>query len=730
MLKQIIRTAAAALLSIMMTVPVFAAEKSYTYQTDKTWTKISDNSWTMDLDGDGKADVTLTTKTNNNGQAVWTYEFAVEDDAQQYYAYETMLGLPDRVTYPDGYSSKGSDGKLAIEADPGQVDSTTHSYTITNAKANFDPGEFRYGSLTITKSVSGTMRDPDQEFLFTVLLGGSDQKISITKAYLIDDIAFSPSSEVSGAIYGVIPLKAGESKTLHDLPEGMPYKITETVPGASASDYRVLSSTNAEGKIKADTEIQSVWTNESAYTPPAPADKVSFSVTKKVTGAAAKEDAVYPFHVLLENLGSGSAYTYTVGADSTTYKADTQGSADISLSLKKDKTVSFKDIPAGAEYQVMEEGGAYEASYEIKDTNNAGTIVSMNGTGKANEDLSTAKETAEKGEAVNITFTNHYPSVQNLTVRKKMEDGYNKKDQTFSFTVEFSGLKDGDVIESPVGRIVPDEYGEAMKSFTLTAGKDKTGEIVFRNIPADTQYKVTETGNMCKPSYEITTVDTYGNEKEGTYVVKSAEGSMGKDLSTGGKDEDGVEVNETVEENQSDTVTFTNSIRGLNFAIFKQNGGDPVPDAGYTIFKYNGKDLEKADTRTTDANGFAGWTALDTGVYVLEETTVPAGYTRGEDILFVIQDDGTVRYAETEDRDQDAASIAKDTKKQNSMQVWKVYKQYEDQNSGETYTSFLVSDARLPKLPTTGSIGTTVFFGIGAAVMVIAVVIIVKKKRN
>ena len=134
MLKKIIRSAAAVLLSIMMTVPVFAAEKSYTYQTDRTWTKISDNSWTMDLDGDGHADVTLTTTTNDQGQAVWTYEFAVEDDAQQYYAYETMLGLPDGVTYPDGYSSEGSDGKLAIEADPGQVDSKTHSYTITNTK--------------------------------------------------------------------------------------------------------------------------------------------------------------------------------------------------------------------------------------------------------------------------------------------------------------------------------------------------------------------------------------------------------------------------------------------------------------------------------------------------------------------------------------------------------------------------------------------------------------------
>ena len=726
MLKKIIRSAAAVLLSIMMTVPVFAAEKSYTYQTDRTWTKISDNSWTMDLDGDGHADVTLTTTTNDQGQAVWTYEFAVEDDAQQYYAYETMLGLPDGVTYPDGYSSEGSDGKLAIEADPGQVDSKTHSYTITNTKPHDTPQGT--GSLTITKNVDGTTRDPDQEFSFTIVLTKStDAKDTGSEdAFILDDVAFVPAGNQSWT--ATISLKNKESKTIHKIPAGLQYKITETVPGASASDYTVESSTNTEGKIEADKEIHSVWTNKSSFLPLT--NNVSFSVTKKVTGAAEKDDAVYPFHVLLENLGNGSTYTYTVGTTSTTYKADAKGSADVSLSMKKDETVSFNDIPTGTEYQVMEEGGVYEASYEIKDANNNGMIVSMNGAGKVNENLSTAKETAEADEAVNITFTNHYPSVQNLTVRKKMEDGYSKKDQTFSFTVEFSGLKDGDVIESPVGRIVPDENGEAMKSFTLTAGKDKTGEIVFRNIPANTQYKVTETGNKCKPSYEITTVDTYGNEKEGTYVLKSAEGSMGKDLSTGGRDEDGAEINETVEENQSDTVTFTNSIRGLNFAIFKQNGGDPVPDAGYTIFKYNGKELEKADTRTTDANGFAGWTALDTGVYVLEETTVPAGYTRGEDILFVIQDDGTVRYAETEDRDQDAAAVAKDTAKQNAMQVWKVYKQYEDQNSGETYTSFLVSDARLPKLPTTGGIGTTVFFGIGAAVMVIAVVSIVKKTRD
>ena len=729
MLKKIIRSAAAVLLSIMMTVPVFAAEKSYTYQTDRTWTKISDNSWTMDLDGDGHADVTLTTTTNDQGQAVWTYEFAVEDDAQQYYAYETMLGLPDGVTYPDGYSSEGSDGKLAIEADPGQVDSKTHSYTITNTKEHeVLPINSGTGSLKIAKNVDGTMRDPEQKFVFHIALTApSSSGIAFTApAEIFGDTAFTVTSNTSASAN--VTLRNGETKTIVGIPAGVTYVITETPAGASAADYTVESKTGDTGTIAKDTVSESAWTNKSSYVKDS--ETVSFTVTKKVSGAAEKDDAVYPFHVLLENLGNGSTYTYTVGTTSTTYKADAKGSADVSLSLKKDETVSFNDIPTGTEYQVMEEGGVYEASYEIKDANNNGMIVSMNGTGKVNENLSTAKETAEADEAVNITFTNHYPSVQNLTVRKKMEDGYSKKDQTFSFTVEFSGLKDGDVIESPVGRIVPDENGEAMKSFMLTAGKDKTGEIVFRNIPVNTQYKVTETGNKCKPSYEITTVDTYGNEKEGTYVLKSAEGSMGKDLSTGGRDEDGAEINETVEENQSDTVTFTNSIRGLNFAIFKQNVGDPVPDAGYTIFKYNGKELEKADTRTTDANGFAGWTALDTGVYVLEETTVPAGYTRGEDILFVIQDDGTVRYAETEDRDQDAAAVAKDTVKQNSMQVWKVYKQYEDQNSGETYTSFLVSDARLPKLPTTGSIGTTVFFGIGAAVMVIAVVIIVKKTRG
>ena len=71
MFKKIIRSAAAVLLSIMMTVPVFAAEKSYTYQTDRTWTKISDNSWTMDLDGDGAEE--LCTLSPFHGERVSVY---------------------------------------------------------------------------------------------------------------------------------------------------------------------------------------------------------------------------------------------------------------------------------------------------------------------------------------------------------------------------------------------------------------------------------------------------------------------------------------------------------------------------------------------------------------------------------------------------------------------------------------------------------------------------------
>ena len=235
MLKKIIRSAAAVLLSIMMTVPVFAAEKSYTYQTDRTWTKISDNSWTMDLDGDGHADVTLTTTTNDQGQAVWTYEFAVEDDAQQYYAYETMLGLPDGVTYPDGYSSEGSDGKLAIEADPGQVDSKTHSYTITNTKEHeVLPINSGTGSLKIAKNVDGTMRDPEQKFVFHIALNApSSSGIAFTApAEIFGDTAFTVTSNTSASAN--VTLRNGETKTIAGIPAGVTYVITETPAGASA----------------------------------------------------------------------------------------------------------------------------------------------------------------------------------------------------------------------------------------------------------------------------------------------------------------------------------------------------------------------------------------------------------------------------------------------------------------------------------------------------------------
>lgn len=100
-------------------------------------------------------------------------------------------------------------------------------------------------------------------------------------------------------------------------------------------------------------------------------------------------------------LKPGQSFASTVGK----VKADEDGTAEKTITLKNGEKAEFYKIPYGTEYQIKEEKNEYEPSYRI----DAATVVKATDKAPANTDLSTETEIIDMGEDNIVTFTNEYP---------------------------------------------------------------------------------------------------------------------------------------------------------------------------------------------------------------------------------------------------------------------------------------------------------------------------------
>ncbi len=151
------------------------------------------------------------------------------------------------------------------------------------------------------------------------------------------------------------------------------------------------------------------------------------------------------------------------------------------------------------------------------------------------------------------------------------------------------------------------------------------------------------------------------------------------------------------------------ALKGAGFTLYK---GTPKADAA------EGATEEEKYTWTQIGSELPGddmttftWERLDDGVYKLVETTTPAGYNTIKDIIFTI-------VAEHEENSVDPQL----TKLEGGTMF-----------TGEVSTGTLsanVINESGTELPSTGGIGTTIFYIAGAILVVGAVVVIISKKRS
>ena len=145
-----------------------------------------------------------------------------------------------------------------------------------------------------------------------------------------------------------------------------------------------------------------------------------------------------------------------------------------------------------------------------------------------------------------------------------------------------------------------------------------------------------------------------------------------------------------------------NALKGAKFELFKQNEDSTWKSLG-----------EQAGTGT-DENKFA-WSGLDDGIYKLVETKVPDGYNKLDDQIFTVTG--------THDSESDDPKLTDLTGNVTTGTITF------DKNVTNGSLSTKVENRSGSLLPSTGGIGTTIFYVVGVILMLGAGVLLITKRR-
>lgn len=157
------------------------------------------------------------------------------------------------------------------------------------------------------------------------------------------------------------------------------------------------------------------------------------------------------------------------------------------------------------------------------------------------------------------------------------------------------------------------------------------------------------------------------------------------------------------EESTANTPNTTVKVYDFDIVIDKFAQGDEDKKLAGAIFELYKGDVKIGEV-TTDENGFAAFTGLDSGTYTLKETVAPAGYNKlGNDIQVVI----TATYAANGDITTNAVSV----------------------DHGQYKVTVDVPNQTGSELPSTGGMGTTLFYVVGGLMMAGAAVLLITKKK-
>ena len=469
---------------------LWVADRAGTDPRTQGYTSISANIYDaashMNADGSIKAgeDPVSLYRTNDSGSGYWqkladgrwAYTFFVfKNDETHWQVWED--GVPN---YTGNYTIANPLELAGSKVQEGEQP------VITNTKNN---GPTDYKLLTLTKktiSPSGSEITVDKAFDFTITLSGAN----ISGSQVFGDTAF-----VNGT--AKVKLKGGETISFADIPAGTAYKIEEDPDSNFTS-----SIDHPTGIITYKDDVSVICANTKKDKQK---DYVSFSVKKEVSSNANESDTEFPFHAALSGFEQSATYSLS---DGTKYTSDSDGNANVDFKLKKNQTITFQNIPVGSRYTITEDGGDYLSSYKITDSAGVNKIVSSTGKSvQIDTNLSTAQESADKGENVLVTFQNNITRTQNLMVTKKSvkADGSVNADDNAQYLINIllTGLAGEQKIKTSNGVLIADDDGIIENSMYITPGQ----RLVLFDVPVGIKYKFTEEANDKTASYKLTNAE-------------------------------------------------------------------------------------------------------------------------------------------------------------------------------------------------------------------------------
>lgn len=450
-------------------------EKEGVDPASQNYTSVSDNFYTPEYNADGTLKETPNAKFQKDGywqkidDNTFSYTFYVLNSNTRWYVWEENI----EGYVSNGESTSGKAGK-ATQNEPIIIENGSDIVTITNTETS--KSELTYGSLKITKTVSGEMPNDVNNFSFTITLKDSNEN-SLNGTEIIGGVAFKDG-------VGKISVKANSSITIENIPSGYSYIVSE-----DETDYKVETSyQNATGKISANTVSEVTVNNKFSKIHNTSEKTGSFEIVNIVEDSSDTNEEI-SYVITLSNLEPGYSYKANNETNGIEFVADKDGNATIEIELKNNEKLSFKELPEGSSYIITSKANQGVSSFSA--TTNKTIINSYGSNSEAYKELSTNFENVETDETAIFTFKHIITKTKNLILTKEVLNPNGEVADTaiFEFTIKLSNLKQGQIIDTDsIGRFKADQDGEAEKTIELINGES----VSLYNLPIGTKYSITE----------------------------------------------------------------------------------------------------------------------------------------------------------------------------------------------------------------------------------------------
>ncbi len=385
--------------------------------------------------------------------------------------------------------------------------------------------------------------------------------------------------------------------------------------------------------------------------------------------------------------------------------------------------VVLQNLPLGY-YVVEDEGTAMPISALMLDTVTGATtdaVLTLKASTHTFDKTVTGAITDAQQEALDAVYA-EIGKVLNFTITHAVEDmrGYESYEYVIT-DVMTKGLTFNNDVVVKVGDDVQTAYvnDETAYNYKVTTADEGEGTKITINFPTFlADYKNVEIGAPITVTYSATvnnaalTLDTESNTATLTYSNNPYETN-----DKGTKTDIVYVYNFDIEVLKHETNNETTTLAGAEF-VLRNAAGEyyNVNETTKAVTWVEGpaetldKDLTKENLTgvtvfTTDANGFASFTGIEAGKYQLVEIKAPAGYNKltapvNVTISATFNEDGTLKETNTTST-----------------------------GNGQYKLTSKVANNSGTELPSTGGMGTTLFYIIGGALVIGSLVTMVTKKR-